>query len=60
MKIISFNIRGLGGRIKKEVRQMVKIQTPDMVCLQESKVEGVDRRLCSMLWVNDNLEWVGE
>lgn len=47
MKLIYLNIGGLGGRIKKkEVRDMVKVQKPDMICLQESKVERVDRNLC--------------
>lgn len=58
MKIISFNIRGLGGRIKKkEVRLLVRMQRPDLVCLQETKLERVDRKLCSSLWEGDDFDW---
>lgn len=35
---------------------MVLSQKPDMLCLQESKIEGVDRKLCSMLWAGDDFD----
>lgn len=58
MKIIFYNIRGLGGRLKKrDVRQLVKCQKPDMLCLQVSKFSGVDRKLCSFLWEGDDFDW---
>lgn len=42
MKVVSYNIRDLGGRIKKkEIRETV--------CIQETKLERVDRRMCSLL-----------
>lgn len=28
--------------------------------LQEAKLEKVDRRLCSMLWVGNEFEWVSK
>lgn len=38
MKILSYNIRGLGGRVKKEeVRGLIGKFCPDFVCLQETK-----------------------
>lgn len=50
MKIVSYNIRNLGGRIKKkEIRETTRIQKPDTVCIQETKLERVDRRMCSLL-----------
>lgn len=36
---------------------MVRSQKPDMVCLQETKLEWVDRRLCSLLWEGNEFEW---
>lgn len=61
MKLITYNIRGLGGRVKKkEVKELVRNQKPDMLCLQETKTEGIDRRLCSMLWEGDDFEWVSK
>jgi endonuclease/exonuclease/phosphatase family metal-dependent hydrolase len=47
MKIISWNIRGLGGMVKrKEVRKLVGEQIPSIVCLQETKQEHCDDFLC--------------
>ena len=51
MKIISYNSRGLGDRLKKqEVQRMVVDHKPDLICLQETKLEEVDSRLCCLLW----------
>lgn len=48
MKLISLNIRDLGGRVKKrEVKQLVVDQKPQLVCLQETKIEQIERRLCA-------------
>lgn len=59
MKLLSYNIRALAGRVKKrDFSQLIKIQKPDLLCLQQSKLELVDRRLCSMLWYGDDFEWV--
>lgn len=58
MKLITYNIRGLGGRVKKkEIKDMVRDQKPDMLCLQETKMEGVDRRMSSSLWEGDDFDW---
>jgi exonuclease III len=53
MKIISWNIRGLGGMVKrKEVRKLVGEKFPSIVCLQETKLALCDDFLCSSLWGN--------
>jgi hypothetical protein len=53
MRIISRNIRGLGGLVKrKEVRKMVGEKNPSIVCLQETKLPLCDVFLCSSLWGN--------
>lgn len=37
MKLVSYNIRGLGGRVKKiEIRDVVMEDKMDLVCIQES------------------------
>jgi exonuclease III len=54
MKIISFNIRGLGAaEKKKEVRRLVSERKPSVLCIQESKLEVVDDFLCRSLWGSD-------
>jgi exonuclease III len=48
MKIISWNIRGLNGRSKqKMLRELILVETPDVVLLQETKCtsEDIDRLL---------------
>ncbi|XP_045791618.1 exodeoxyribonuclease-like [Trifolium pratense] len=51
MKIISWNIRGLGGFEKrKEVRKLVGDQKPFIRCLQETKLSHCDVFMCSTLW----------
>jgi len=47
MKIISFNIRGLGAVVKKrEIRRLVLEKKPAVLCIQEMKMEVVDEFLC--------------
>jgi exonuclease III len=51
MKIISWNIRGLGRLDKrKEVRKLVGEKNPLIVCLQETKLQVCNDFLCSSLW----------
>lgn len=43
MKIISFNVRGLGGWEKRrEVRKLVNEHSPWVLCIQETKLQAVD------------------
>ncbi|MCI69160.1 cytochrome P450, partial [Trifolium medium] len=53
MKIVSWNIRRLGGSEKRqEVRQLVGQQKPFLVCIQESKLQFCDAFVCASLWGN--------
>ncbi|PNX87340.1 cytochrome p450, partial [Trifolium pratense] len=55
MKIVSWNIRGLGGLAKRqEVRKMVGHQNPLLLCLQETKLQSCDDFICSTLWGNSS------
>ncbi|XP_057453712.1 uncharacterized protein LOC130745452 [Lotus japonicus] len=58
MKIISFNVRGLGSSGKiRVIREMLAREKVDMVCLQETKLVVVDQRLCSQVWGDYSCEW---
>jgi exonuclease III len=53
MRVISWNIRGLGSLVKrKEVRKLVREKNPSIVCLQETKLPICDDSLCSSFWGN--------
>ncbi|GLU07240.1 hypothetical protein SLE2022_242040 [Rubroshorea leprosula] len=61
MKIISFNVRGLGGTVKrKEVGKLSREERPDFLFLQETKLERIDMGICKLLWNSDEFEWVAK
>jgi exonuclease III len=54
MKIISWNVRGLGGVEKKrEVSNLVREKSPIILCLQETKLSVCNYIVCNSLW-NDS------
>lgn len=59
MKIITWNIRGLGSRRKRMIlkEQLVRLR-PDIVILQETKKEVIDRRLVARVWGSRFRDWV--
>jgi exonuclease III len=60
MIICSMNVKGLGaGEKKRKIREMVKNERVDVLALQETKIEDVDRRLCSTLWGGNDVGWCG-
>lgn len=61
MKIISYNIRGLGGVAKKkEICNIIKSHKPTFVCIQETKVEVMDRHMCCSMWGSNDFEFVSK
>jgi exonuclease III len=53
MKILSWNVRGLGGLEKrKEVRGLIGEMQPWIVCIQETKLGSCDDFLCGSMWGN--------
>ncbi|MCH81872.1 hypothetical protein A2U01_0002665 [Trifolium medium] len=59
MKLISYNIRGLGGKAKKsDIRKLISNKSPDLISIQETKLENVDRRLCATLWGSGDFDFV--
>ena len=58
MKIISWNIRGLGSRKKRRVvKDFLRFQNLDVVMFQETKREVCDRRFVGSVWLVRNKEW---
>jgi len=51
MKVLSYNVRGLGGFEKRnEVHWLVQEKLPFVAGLQESKLEMVDNFLVKSIW----------
>ena len=51
MKILSWNVRGLGGFAKRpEVRKLINEKNPSIVCIQETKLTVIDDVMCASLW----------
>lgn len=58
MKIITYNIKGLGRGLKwASIRKMVKKEQVDMLCIQKTKKEVIDKALCQALWDNFEIRW---
>lgn len=56
MKILSFNIRGAGSRIKrKEAQDIIRSQGIDFCCLQETKIEAMNDRTVRLIWGGDRV-----
>lgn len=51
MKILSYNVRGLGGGEKRvEVRRLVNEKHPLFLCIQESKLTTINDLLVKSFW----------
>jgi hypothetical protein len=51
MKVMSYNVRGLGGGEKRvEVRKLVSEKHPFVLCIQETKLGVVDDLMIKSLW----------
>jgi len=58
MKIISWNVRGLGGFEKRrEVCQLITKKKPFIVYIQETKLSVFDEVLCKSLWGDLNVSF---
>ncbi|RVW91468.1 Transposon TX1 uncharacterized 149 kDa protein [Vitis vinifera] len=59
MKIISWNVRGLGSRNKRRmIKDFLRSENPDVVMIQETKKENCDRRFVGSVWTIRNKDWV--
>lgn len=58
MNIVSYNVRGLGRGVKwAAVRRLVKKNQVDLLCLQETKKEQIDKTMCQALWGDIEVSW---
>ena len=58
MKLMTYNVRGLGGRVKrKALKQIVMKEKVEILCVQESKLEVVDQKICKEVWGDSEVEW---
>jgi len=61
MKIISINIRGLGGGYKlKYLKGLLRKEEVDMICIQETKIQVLKQSNCYNMWGHNNVEWVSK
>ena len=59
LKIVSWNVRGLNDSLKRlVVRNLLREWNSDVVCLQETKLAGMDRQLICSLWSCPYVDWV--
>jgi len=59
MKLISMNIRGLRGRIKRKyVSDLIKKQQAGFICLQETKCEHINKERCYQIWGSNEIDWI--
>jgi exonuclease III len=58
MKIISWNVRGLGGFEKRrEVNYLVKEKCLFILCIQETKLSVFDAMVCKSIWSDTSVEY---
>jgi mannosylglycoprotein endo-beta-mannosidase len=59
MIICSFNVRGLGSRVKRnKVRELVRNYKVDFLALQETKMEEISAGVVQSLWGSEDCVWV--
>jgi len=58
MKIISWNVRGLGSFEKKrDVCQLVREKKPFILCIQETKLFVFDATVCKSIWPDEYVDF---
>jgi len=58
MKVMTYNVRGLGGRVKcGYLKNLMAKEEVEMLCIQETKLELIDRALCQRIWGENDVEW---
>lgn len=58
MIITTFNIRGLGGAIKRnKVKELVRHNKVEFMAIQETKMEVISQDFCYNLWGGEDCDW---
>ena len=59
LKILSWNVRGLNDCRKHSiVKNLLREWKCDVICLQETKLTGLDRQMVGNLWSCPFVDWV--
>ena len=59
IKILSWNVRGANNPEKRKViKQFIRDQRVDLVCLQETKVQNMNLKLARSLGAGRFSEWI--
>jgi len=57
MKLISMNIRSLGGRVKlKYISDLIRKEQVEFICLQETKCEQLSKERCYQIWGSNEID----
>lgn len=58
MNIVTYNVRGLGRGVKwAAIRRLIKKENVDMICIQETKKEIIEKTMCQALWGDPAVSW---
>ncbi|KAL8536826.1 hypothetical protein ACS0TY_012121 [Phlomoides rotata] len=58
MKVLSFNVKGLGKKGKRRrIREMLSKHKIDVCCFQETKMEKMIDDICKSILGDDRLDW---
>lgn len=58
MIIVSWNIRGMGAKIKRSsLRKIINTKKPHFTFLQETKLESIDQKIIKTCWNSDDSSW---
>ena len=58
LRLLSWNVHSLDNSHKRElVKYWLRCWKCDVVCLQETKLEGIDLQLVQSLWGNSYVDW---
>ena len=59
LRIVSWNVRGLNEQDKRlRVRNLIRKWRADIVCLQETKMELINRGTICSLWGGQHVDWL--
>lgn len=59
MKILSYNVRGLGKWMKRKfIKNLILNEGVQFVSIQETKKENTNKELCHAIWGDTKVEWI--
>jgi exonuclease III len=59
MIISSYNVRGLGGAVKRNaIKEFIRKEKVDFLAIQETKMETITDSFCYNLWGGEDCQWV--